>query len=51
MIISDIISEVITDVGGDTTDTGLAAKMLVFTKGAMRKFPLFSRSRIFLDTF
>lgn len=47
MIISDIITEVISEVGGDTSDTDLQAKMLIFAKGALRRFPLFSKARLF----
>jgi len=50
MIISDIINEVITEVGGDTSDTALQANMLIFAKGALRRFPLFSRDRLLIDT-
>ena len=46
MIISDIINEVVSEVGGDTSDTDLAAKMLIFAKGALRRFPLFSKARL-----
>lgn len=46
MIISDIINEVISEVGGDTSDTDLQAKMLIFAKGALRRFPLFSKARL-----
>ena len=50
MIISDIITEVITEVGGDTSDTDLASKFLTFAKGALRRFPLFSKSRLLYIT-
>ncbi len=50
MLISELISEIITEVGGDTTDTALTAAMLVFAKGALRRFPLFSRNRLLVDT-
>lgn len=46
MLISEIITEVINEVGGDTTDTDLIAKMLIFAKGALRRFPLFAKSRL-----
>jgi len=45
MLISEIITEVIQDVGGDTSDTDLDALMLVWTKGTLRRFPMFARSR------
>jgi len=50
MLLSEIITEVISDVGGDTTDTDLQGKMLIFAKGALRRFPLFSRSRLLIGT-
>jgi len=50
MIMSDLITEVITEVGGDTSDTTLTANMLIFAKGALRRFPLFSRDRLLIDT-
>jgi hypothetical protein len=49
MLISDIILEVIDEVGGDQADTGLVAKMLTFAKGALRRFPLFCRERLISD--
>lgn len=50
MIISNIIIEVIAECGGDTADTGLAAIMLNCVKGALRRFPLFSKSRLLYIT-
>jgi len=47
MLVSEIITEVISEVGGDTSDTDLAAKMLIFAKGALRRFPLFAKARLF----
>jgi len=49
MLISEIITEVITEIGGDTSDSTLVANMLLFAKGALRRFPLFSRSRLLVD--
>lgn len=46
MLISEIITEVISEVGGDTTDTDLIAKMLILAKGALRRFPLFAKARL-----
>lgn len=46
MLISAIISEVITEVGGDATDTTLIANMLIFAKSALRRFPLYARARL-----
>ena len=50
MLISDIITEIITEVGGDVSDSALIAKMLIFVKGALRRFPLFARSRLLYVT-
>ncbi len=50
MLISEIITEVIDECGGDNADTVLTAKMLTFTKGALRRFPLFTRNRLLIDT-
>ena len=49
MLISTIRDEIITEVGGDTTDTALATKVLGFVNSALRKFPLWSRS-VFMYT-
>lgn len=50
MLISEIIDEVITEIGGDTTDTTLEANMLIFAKNALRRFPLYTRDRLLIDT-
>jgi len=50
MIISELITEIISEVGGDTADTDLAAKMLIFVKGALRRAQLFCRHRLLADT-
>ena len=50
MLISDIIDELITEVGGDTSDTALSTKMLGFFKSALRRFPRHTRTRLLLDT-
>jgi hypothetical protein len=50
MLISDIITEIITEVGGDVSDSALIAKMLIFVKGALRRFPLFAKSRLLYVT-
>ena len=47
MLISEIILEVIAEVGADSEDSALITKMLGFTKGALRRFPLFAKSRLF----
>jgi len=46
MLISEIITEVIEEVGGDSEDSTLSSKMLTFAKGALRRFPLFCRDRL-----
>jgi hypothetical protein len=50
MLISAVIDEVISEVGGDTSDTDLISKMLIFAKGALRRFPLFTKSRLLYIT-
>ena len=50
MIMSDLITEVITETGGDTSDTTLQSAKLIVAKGALRRFPLFSRDRLLIDT-
>lgn len=50
MLVSEIISEVIQDVGGDTSDTDLTSLMLNWAKSTLRRFPIFSRSRLFNTT-
>lgn len=46
MLISEIISDAIGDVGGDTTDSELVAHFLRFTKSALRRFPRWCRGRL-----
>jgi hypothetical protein len=46
MLISDIRDEIITEVGGDVTDSDLQAKTLGFIKAALRRFPRFTRNRM-----
>lgn len=48
LTITQIITEIVTEVGGDTTDTTFAATMLVFLKSGMRKFPAFVKDRLLL---
>lgn len=50
MLISDVILEVISDVGADSDDSVLVTKMLGFAKGALRRFPLFTKSRLLYIT-
>lgn len=50
MIISSILSEVAQEIGADTTDTGLQAILLTCAKGALRRFPLFAKSRLLYIT-
>jgi len=46
MLISEVINEVIDEIGGDSEDSALSAKLLTFAKGALRRFPLFCRDRL-----
>lgn len=46
MLISDIITEIMTDVGADLSDTVLTGKMLTFLKGGLRMIPVKARSRL-----
>lgn len=48
MLVSDIITEIITEIGGDTDDTDLATRLLVFFKSGFRLLPAFARDRSFL---
>lgn len=50
MLISTIRDEIITEIGGDTSDTDLATKVLQFINSALRKFPLWTRSRFMFTT-
>lgn len=45
MLISEIATEIITEIGGDTSDTDLASKVVGFIKSALRRFPLHARDR------
>ena len=47
MLISDIINEIVIEVGGDTSDTTLVTKMLGFFKAGYRRMPAFVRDRNF----
>jgi len=49
MLVSTIRDEIITEIGGDTTDSALATKVLGFINSALRKFPLWTRS-VFMYT-
>ena len=46
MLISDLRDEIITEVGGDVSDSDLQAKVIGFIKSALRRFPRFSRNRM-----
>lgn len=46
MLVSEILTEVVTEVGADADDTALPTKLLGFAKSALRRFPRFSRNRI-----
>lgn len=48
MIINDILAEIISEVGGDASDTTLTTKMLGFFKAGYRHLPAFCRDRNFL---
>jgi len=48
LTISQIITEIVTEVGGDTSDSDFAASMLVFFKSGIRKVPIFARDRLIL---
>ncbi len=50
MLLSEIITEVMGDVGEDTADTALVALMLTWAKATLRRFGLFTRSRPFKTT-
>lgn len=50
MTINDILTEIITEVGGDIADTDFRAKMLVFITGALRKVPRKLRDRSLITT-
>ena len=50
MLISEIIGEIISEVGEDSEDTALSAALLSFAKGAIRKIQLFSRERLLIGT-
>lgn len=49
MIISSIITEVLQEVGGDVDDTAAQAILLTCAKGALRRFPLYTRARIIVN--
>ena len=50
MLISQIITDVILDIGGDTADTTLSTNMLAWVKSTLRRFTLFTRTRVFKTT-
>ena len=50
MIISDIITEILTEVGGDSSDTTLVDNMLVYFKSGLREIPALVRDRNFYFT-
>jgi hypothetical protein len=45
MLISDIIAEVISEVGGDSSDTALSTKVYGYLKSALRRLPKEARNR------
>jgi hypothetical protein len=50
MLISTLRDEIITEIGGDTSDTAFATKILQFMNSALRRFPLWTRSRFMFTT-
>ena len=50
MIVSAIVSEIISETGGDTSDTGLQTLIFGFVKAALRRLPRFMISRSLLIT-
>lgn len=50
MTIQAIVNEIITETGGDTTDTDLYTKMFGFLKAALRRLPRFVLTRTLLVT-
>lgn len=46
MLLSDLVSEVISEVGGDPTDSALATKVFGFMKAGMRTIPALIRGRM-----
>lgn len=50
MLISEIRDEIITEIGGDSSDTDLQAKIFQFIKTALRRFPRHTKNRLLLTT-
>lgn len=50
MTLTEMATELCNDVGGDTSDSDLMAKLIVFIKGALRQFPLYIRNKFLIDT-
>ena len=50
MLVSAIVTEILEETGGDTSDTGLAAKVFGFIKSALRRFPIYTRGRFLIGT-
>lgn len=48
MTFSEILAEIILEVGGDITDTDFATRLLVFFKTGLRRIPTYIRDRLFL---
>jgi len=48
LTIDEVLNELISEVGGDTTDAAFKTKMLGFMKAGIRHIPVFMRSRLFL---
>lgn len=50
MLISTMITEIISETGGDTSDTTLQTLIYGFIKSAMRRLPRHTRTRLLIDT-
>ena len=49
MLVSEMITEIITEVGGSSDDTELTTKFLIFVKGALRLLPSKARVRALVN--
>lgn len=48
MLISAIITEIVLEVGGDSSDSTFSTNMLTFLKAGLRRIPAFIRDRVFI---
>lgn len=46
MLISDLVSEVVSEIGGDVDDTGLASKVFGYMRSGIRIMPALIRARV-----